>query len=192
MRNRRQPDAGEEPAPDSSVERAGPATGDGEFAGWDFRQQPEELVVCVDGVTKRVTLRDNLSTLDQAVEALSHSFRWGDEELDALNTEEGHSVHPTAQRVYYAQLLHISVEDALHPVKMPNSFHREMKPICASLASGNGAAESPDTHANKERIDSLLAAKKFFQEEQKYERTVEQGLEELVGEYSFRCVDFRG
>ena len=34
-------------------------------------------------------------------------------------------------------------------------------------ASGNGAAESPDTHANKERIDSLLAARKFFQEEQK-------------------------
>ena len=32
----------------------------------------------------------------------------------------------------------------------------------------------------------------FFQEEQKYERTVEQGLEELVGEYSFRCVEFRG
>ena len=59
-------------------------------------------------------------------------------------------------------------------------------------ASGNGAAESPDTHANKERIDCLLAAKKFFQEEQKYERTVEQGLEELVGEYSFRCVGFRG
>ena len=192
MRNRRQPDAGEEPAPDSSVERAEPATGDGEFAGWDFRQQPEELVVCVDGVTKRVTLRDNLSTLDQAVEALSHSFRWGDEELDVLNTDEGHSVHPTAQRVYYAQLLHISVEDALHPVKMPNSFHREMKPICASCAGGNGAAVCPGTHANKERHDRLLAAKKFFQEEQKYERTVEQGLEELVGEYSFRCVEFRG
>eukprot|EP01046_Picozoa_sp_COSAG06_P021445 COSAG06_NODE_1612_length_8935_cov_5.449411_3_plen_2191_part_00 len=107
-----------------------------EFPGWDFRQNPEQLIVEVDGVVKTTTLGEDCRSLDRAAEALSLAFRWGDEELDAMEAhEDGHSVHPTAQRHYYAKALHISVEDALHHAKMPSAFSREMHPICHACAA---------------------------------------------------------
>ena len=113
-----------------------------EFPGWDFRQNPEQLIVEVDRVVKTATILDDCRTLERATEVLSRAYCWDDEELDALRAhEDGHSVHPTAQRNYYAQILHLSVEDALNTGKLSTGFAREMQPICRVCAAGKTLGE---------------------------------------------------
>ena len=119
---------------------------DTDFPGWDFREHPEALSVVIGGVTKTTLINEDCRTLERAVESLTRSFLWIDEELEALaEDEEGeslrhsffrHSVHPVAQRSFYAKALHMSQPDALNYNKLLNGFAREMHPICPSCAMG--------------------------------------------------------